>query len=74
MVCNIVSPCYNMSMFFIFDKRNTQFIETTLKTICCHTATLDLKRLIKFKNPDRSDRVVKAMVASCIIARTSGIL
>ena len=30
---------------FTFDNRNTQFIETALKIICCHTATLGLKGL-----------------------------
>ena len=29
----------------IFVKRNTQFMETILKTICCHTATVGLKGL-----------------------------
>ena len=44
-------PCANIMLqisrkTFTSNKRNTQFIETTLKTICCHTATLRLKGLI----------------------------
>ena len=36
---------------FIFDKRNTQFIEATLKIIYCHVATLRLKGFINHQ-PD----------------------
>ena len=34
---------------FIFDKRNTQFKETTLKIICCNMATLGLKGISRVK-------------------------
>ena len=37
---------------FIFDERNTQFIEITLKINCCHTPTLGLKELTKLQNTE----------------------